>query len=176
MNRENMKEFPATGFLRVKQVLQFFPVSRSAWWAGVAEGRYPKPVKLGPRTTAWRVQDILTDQIPEIYAGGACVRKRNVHAAGTGEFRIHIKAMAYVRNDYEGRAALSGGQGAYIALCLTLSADHCIFPRSSPAINRSGTSLVEQWQGKGQGGLYFLALFSLQYEATLLVQVKTLQL
>ncbi len=34
------------------------PVSRSAWWAGVKSGRFPKPVKLGPRTTAWRVADI----------------------------------------------------------------------------------------------------------------------
>jgi len=34
------------------------PISRSAWWKGVAEGRYPQPVKLGPRTTAWRVADI----------------------------------------------------------------------------------------------------------------------
>jgi prophage regulatory protein len=35
------------------------PVSRSAWWNGVRTGRFPKPVKLGPRTTAWRAQDIL---------------------------------------------------------------------------------------------------------------------
>jgi len=34
------------------------PVKRSSWWAGVKTGRYPKPVKLGPRMTAWRVEDI----------------------------------------------------------------------------------------------------------------------
>ncbi|WP_246499010.1 helix-turn-helix transcriptional regulator [Microvirga soli] len=34
------------------------PVSRSTWWAGIKDGRYPKPVKLGPRITAWRVEDI----------------------------------------------------------------------------------------------------------------------
>jgi hypothetical protein len=34
------------------------PVSRSTWWAGVKSGRFPAPVKLGPRTTAWRVEDI----------------------------------------------------------------------------------------------------------------------
>ena len=34
------------------------PVSKSTWWAGVKSGRFPKPVKLGPRTTAWRVEDI----------------------------------------------------------------------------------------------------------------------
>lgn len=49
---------PETGFLRIKQVLQFIPVSKSGWWAGVAEGRYPKPVKLSPRTSAWKAEDI----------------------------------------------------------------------------------------------------------------------
>jgi len=34
------------------------PVSKSTWWAGVREGRFPKPVKLGPNSTAWRVRDI----------------------------------------------------------------------------------------------------------------------
>jgi hypothetical protein len=33
------------------------PVGRSTWWAGVKSGRFPKPVKLGPRTTAWKVED-----------------------------------------------------------------------------------------------------------------------
>lgn len=47
-----------TTLLRVRQVLERIPISRSAWWLGVAEGRYPKPIKLGPRTTAWKEQDI----------------------------------------------------------------------------------------------------------------------
>lgn len=34
------------------------PVSRSTWWAGVRSGRFPQPIKLGPRTTVWRGQDI----------------------------------------------------------------------------------------------------------------------
>lgn len=49
---------PAEGYVRVRQVLTVIPVSRSTWFAGVASGRYPKSVKLGPRTTAWRVSDI----------------------------------------------------------------------------------------------------------------------
>ena len=49
---------PETGYIRVKEVLRYIPVSKSTWWSGVKSGRYPKPVKLGPRTTAWRVQDI----------------------------------------------------------------------------------------------------------------------
>ncbi|MGH8586210.1 MAG: helix-turn-helix transcriptional regulator, partial [Gammaproteobacteria bacterium] len=34
------------------------PVGKSTWWAGVRSGRYPTPVKLAPRITAWRVEDI----------------------------------------------------------------------------------------------------------------------
>ncbi len=36
------------------------PVKKSCWWAGVKTGRFPKPVKFGPRVTAWRVEDIRT--------------------------------------------------------------------------------------------------------------------
>lgn len=53
-----MNTIPEQGFLRLPQVLQIFPVSRSAWWAGIAAGRYPAGVKLSPRTTAWRAEDI----------------------------------------------------------------------------------------------------------------------
>jgi predicted DNA-binding transcriptional regulator AlpA len=49
---------PETGYLRIKEVLKFIPVGRTSWWLAVKEGRYPQPVKLGPRTTAWRVEDI----------------------------------------------------------------------------------------------------------------------
>ena len=53
--------FPATGLVRLKSILAPegpIPLSKSAWRAGVAAGRYPQPVKLGPRTTAWRAEDI----------------------------------------------------------------------------------------------------------------------
>ena len=59
---------PQTGFLRQRQILgdprakppipAIIPVGKSTWWAGVKSGRFPQPVKLGPRTTAWRVEDI----------------------------------------------------------------------------------------------------------------------
>ena len=49
---------PATGFLRLPQVLALIPISKSVWWEGCKTGRFPKPVKLGPRTTAWRAEDI----------------------------------------------------------------------------------------------------------------------
>jgi len=49
------------GFLRLKQILHPegpIPVSKSTWWAGVRSHKFPQPVKLGPRITAWRASDI----------------------------------------------------------------------------------------------------------------------
>ena len=46
------------GFLRLPQVLKLIPVCRATWWNGCKTGRFPKPVKLGPRTTAWKAEDI----------------------------------------------------------------------------------------------------------------------
>lgn len=55
-NQKN--SLPETGFLRLPTILQIFPIGKSTWWAGVKDGRFPKPIKLGARTTAWRVEDI----------------------------------------------------------------------------------------------------------------------
>lgn len=61
---------PPAGYLRLSQIVgkpatdddpgipAIYPVSKSTWWAGVRSGRFPKPVKLGERITAWRVEDI----------------------------------------------------------------------------------------------------------------------
>jgi prophage regulatory protein len=45
--------------LRLPGVLALLPVGRSTWWAGVKAGKYPKPIKLGPRTTCWLASEIL---------------------------------------------------------------------------------------------------------------------
>ena len=45
-------------FLRLPQVLAIFPISRSAWWQGCKDGKYPKPIILGPRTTVWKATEI----------------------------------------------------------------------------------------------------------------------
>ena len=59
---------PPTGFLRINQIIgdnnanppipPIIPVSRSSWWGGVRSGKYPNSIKLGPRTTVWRVEDV----------------------------------------------------------------------------------------------------------------------
>ena len=59
---------PSTGYLRLSQIIgdprsnlsvhPIIPISKSSWWAGIKSGIYPKPVKLGSRITAWKVEDI----------------------------------------------------------------------------------------------------------------------
>lgn len=68
---------PETGYLRLSQILgnpkadppipPIIPVSKSTWWAGVKSGLYPRPVKLGPKITVWRVEAIreLISRTPE---------------------------------------------------------------------------------------------------------------
>jgi prophage regulatory protein len=56
--QSSINELPEIGFVRERQVLRVFPVSRSTWWNGIRNGKYPKPVTLSERITAWRVSDI----------------------------------------------------------------------------------------------------------------------
>ena len=63
-----MQQLPETGFLRLPQIVgnpkanppipPIIPISKSSWWAGVKSGKYPKPIKLGERTTVWSVDSI----------------------------------------------------------------------------------------------------------------------
>lgn len=73
-----MHNLPETGYLRLPQIVgdpkaaipAIIPVRKSTWWAGVKSGRYPAPVKLSPRSTAWRVEDIRA-LIERLAEGGA---------------------------------------------------------------------------------------------------------
>jgi len=59
---------PELGFLRIWQIVgnpkakppipALIPIGRTTFLNGVKSGKYPKPVKLGERTTAWKVEDI----------------------------------------------------------------------------------------------------------------------
>ena len=63
-----MHELPETGYLRLPQIIgnpkadppipAIIPVSKSTFWKGCGSGLYPKPIKLSPRVTVWRVEDI----------------------------------------------------------------------------------------------------------------------
>ena len=51
---------PEIGYVRLPQIIgdpkasppipALIPVSKSTWWNGIKEGRFPQSVKLGPRT------------------------------------------------------------------------------------------------------------------------------
>lgn len=66
MNFPNNAVLPETGFLRLPQIIgsvkyntpAIIPVCKATWWAGVKSGRFPAPVKLSPRVTVWRIEDI----------------------------------------------------------------------------------------------------------------------
>ena len=53
--------------LRVRDIVRdkksntfgYLPISKSAWWKGVAEGKFPQPIKLGPKTTCWLESDVV---------------------------------------------------------------------------------------------------------------------
>ena len=59
-------QLPETGFVRIWQIVGnkktntpgIIPICRTSFLNGVKSGKYPKPVKLGERTIAWRVSDI----------------------------------------------------------------------------------------------------------------------
>lgn len=63
-----MDKLPEAGYLRLSQIIgnpkatppipAIIPIGKSSWWNGCRSGKYPAPVKLGPRTTAWRISDI----------------------------------------------------------------------------------------------------------------------
>lgn len=70
--------------LRLPQVLAIYPVSKSTWWLGIAEGRYPRPVKISHNAVAWLESDIqkLINQL----AGG---RSENICYANSKYMNIH---------------------------------------------------------------------------------------
>lgn len=69
MDAQERHTFPTTGFVRLPQIigdpkadppiLPLIPIGRSTWWHWVSTGKAPAPVKLGPRTTAWRAEEVL---------------------------------------------------------------------------------------------------------------------
>lgn len=48
-----MQNANSVTLLRKPQVLARTGIPKSSWDRGVRQGRYPKPVKIGPRAVAW---------------------------------------------------------------------------------------------------------------------------
>lgn len=59
---------PSEKLLRYPDVRARLPMSRSSWYEGIKAGRYPPPVKLGPKMSAWREADI-DELIQSLIAG-----------------------------------------------------------------------------------------------------------
>lgn len=59
---------PPEKLLRYPDVRARLPMSRSAWYEGIKAGRYPPPIKLGPKMSAWREADI-DELIQSLIAG-----------------------------------------------------------------------------------------------------------
>ena len=82
--------------LRLKQIVGtpqnpgILPISASSWWAGVKIGKFPQPVKLGPRTTAWRESDIEVLKDGVMMAGLAS-------SCGSGGFSAERKKSDHVQ-------------------------------------------------------------------------------
>jgi predicted DNA-binding transcriptional regulator AlpA len=65
---QTVQQLPADGYVRLSQIIgdkdadppipAVIPVSKSTWYEGIKSGRFPKPIKLGPRIAVWRVGDI----------------------------------------------------------------------------------------------------------------------
>ena len=55
--------------LRIDDVLEVIPVSSTTWWEGIKDGLFPKGVKIGMRTVAWRYGDI-RDLAERLYREG----------------------------------------------------------------------------------------------------------
>jgi predicted DNA-binding transcriptional regulator AlpA len=58
MKAQRSPTLPATGFLRLNQVLQLLPIGKTKWYAGLRTGEFPQPISLGPRAKGYRAEDI----------------------------------------------------------------------------------------------------------------------
>ena len=53
-------------YMRLSQILEVFPVSPATLWRMVAEKRFPTPIKLSPRVTVWRTEDVIAWQNAQV--------------------------------------------------------------------------------------------------------------
>lgn len=66
----DLSKLPESAIIRLPDVLRLYPVSKSFWWAGIAAGTLPSPIRLGKRARGWRIGDILALTKPEDNQGG----------------------------------------------------------------------------------------------------------
>lgn len=57
-NPTELGSLPDDSLITQTDVLTILRISRTSWWRGVKDGRYPQPIKLGPRMNRWRAGTI----------------------------------------------------------------------------------------------------------------------
>lgn len=62
--------FPTTGFTSAKQNAEYLNIGLSTWWLWVKEGKAPKAIKFGSRTTRWRAEEVRAMAKPICDNGG----------------------------------------------------------------------------------------------------------
>ena len=43
---------------RINTVMEMVSMGKSTIWAWVAKGKFPKPIKLSPRVTVWKLDEV----------------------------------------------------------------------------------------------------------------------
>lgn len=54
--------------LRLAQVLERYPVSKSSWYDGIRSGRYPRPLRISERLSGWSasvIDALIAEQKPQ---------------------------------------------------------------------------------------------------------------
>jgi predicted DNA-binding transcriptional regulator AlpA len=62
MESKDMHEKPNDALVRIGRIVGpngLIPVSRSSFYQGIRDGIYPKAVRLGKRTSAWRMSELM---------------------------------------------------------------------------------------------------------------------
>ena len=58
INTNQVSVFPHMGFMRLPQILEFIPVSKSTFWLRIKQGKFPKGIKISSQITVWKSEDI----------------------------------------------------------------------------------------------------------------------
>jgi prophage regulatory protein len=56
MNNSNAQT-PSITLIRIPQILEIMPVSKSKFWLMVQKGEFPKPIKIG-RSSFWTIEQV----------------------------------------------------------------------------------------------------------------------
>lgn len=65
-----------------EDTLKWSGYSKPGWWKGMAEGRFPRPVKIGPNRVAWLRSDLAAWLADRVAARTAAEAKATQRAGG----------------------------------------------------------------------------------------------